>query len=58
MPATLKTNLESWCWGGAVSRDSNKAHFDLTSIETERISRQDCINRVGGCQIKCQDKSN
>ena len=47
-PATLKTNLEPWCWRGTVSPDGNKAHFDLTSIETEKISSQDCINRKRG----------
>lgn len=51
----LRTNLEPQCQRAAVSHDGNMAH--LTSTETEKVSRQDCIGGRGKWdQIKHWDK--
>lgn len=56
-PVLLRTNLEPQCQRAAVSHDGNMAH--LTSTETEKISRPDCIKGGGKPdQVKCWDKSN
>lgn len=49
-PTTLENKSEPQGQKVAVSPDRNMAH--LTSTETEKVSRQDCIKRGEEDQIK------